>query len=56
MLGKMTGAAAIINTDSYIERSSGRLRVWTSLKVLGTYGMFHIFPGAGTLLIALASK
>jgi hypothetical protein len=56
MLGKMTGAAAIINTDSYIERSSGRLRVWTSLKVLGTYGMFHIFPVAGTLLIALASK
>jgi hypothetical protein len=38
VLGKMTGAAAIVNTDSYIDRESGRLRVWTSLKVLGTYG------------------
>lgn len=38
LLGKMTGAAGIVNTDSYIERSSGRLRIWTSLKVLGTYG------------------
>lgn len=38
VLGKMTGAAAIVNTDSYIERSSGRLRVWTSLKVLGQFG------------------
>lgn len=41
ILEKMTGAAAIINTDSYIERSSGRLRIWTSLKVLGTYGELH---------------
>jgi hypothetical protein len=40
ILEKMTGAAAIINSDSYIDRSSGRLRIWTSLKVLGTYGMF----------------
>jgi hypothetical protein len=38
ILGKMTGAAAIVNADSYIDRSSGRLRIWTSLKVLGTYG------------------
>jgi hypothetical protein len=38
IVGKMTGAAAIVNTDSYVDRSSGRLRVWTSLKVLGTYG------------------
>jgi hypothetical protein len=38
MVGKMTGAAAIISTDSYVDRSSGRLRIWTSLKVLGTYG------------------
>jgi hypothetical protein len=38
VLGKMTGAAAIVNTDSYIERETGRLRIWTSLKVLGTYG------------------
>jgi hypothetical protein len=42
---KMTGAAAIINTDSYIDRESGRLRVWTSLKVLGTYGKF-ILPSS----------
>ncbi|KAF1942148.1 glycoside hydrolase [Clathrospora elynae] len=40
ILGKMTGAAAIINTDSYIDRSSGRLRIWTSLKVLGIYGIY----------------
>ncbi|KAF2271031.1 glycoside hydrolase [Lojkania enalia] len=40
LLGKMTGAAAVVNTDSYIERSSGRLRIWTSLKALGTYGLF----------------
>ncbi|KAF1841878.1 glycoside hydrolase family 36 protein [Cucurbitaria berberidis CBS 394.84] len=40
ILGKMTGAAAIVNTDSYIDRSSGRLRIWTSLKVLGTYGIY----------------
>ncbi|KAF2823401.1 glycoside hydrolase [Ophiobolus disseminans] len=40
ILEKMTGAAAIINSDSYIERSSGRLRIWTSLKVLGTYGVY----------------
>jgi hypothetical protein len=38
ILGKMTGAAAIINTDSYIDESSGRLRIYTALKVLGTYG------------------
>jgi hypothetical protein len=40
ILEKMTGAAAIVNSSSYIEKSSGRLRIWTSLKVLGTYGMF----------------
>ncbi|KAF2476544.1 raffinose synthase protein-like protein Sip1 [Lindgomyces ingoldianus] len=40
LLGKMTGAAAIVNMDSYIERSSGRLRIWTSLKTLGTYGLY----------------
>jgi hypothetical protein len=38
ILEKMTGAAAIVNTNSYVDRSSGRLRIWTSLKVLGTYG------------------
>jgi hypothetical protein len=40
LLGKMTGAAAIVSTDSYVDRSSGRLRVWTSLKALGTYGLY----------------
>jgi hypothetical protein len=42
ILGKMSGAAAILNADMYIDRSSGRLRVWTSLKVLGTYGKFFL--------------
>ncbi|KAF1913813.1 raffinose synthase protein-like protein Sip1 [Ampelomyces quisqualis] len=40
ILGKMTGAAAIINTDSYIDEWSGLLRIYTSLKVLGTYGIY----------------
>lgn len=40
LLGKMTGAAAIISTSSYVDRESGRLRVWTSLKAMGTYGKF----------------
>ncbi|KAF2741270.1 raffinose synthase protein-like protein Sip1 [Polyplosphaeria fusca] len=40
LLGKMTGPAAIVNTDSYIEKDSGRLRVWTALKTLGKYGLF----------------
>jgi len=40
LLGKMSGAAGIVNTDSYVDRETGRLRVWTSLKVLGTYGEF----------------
>ncbi|OCK79847.1 glycoside hydrolase family 36 protein [Lepidopterella palustris CBS 459.81] len=40
LLGKMTGSAAIVNSDMYIERSSGRLRIWTSLKALGTYGLY----------------
>lgn len=40
LLGKMTGAAAIVNEDSYVERESGRLRVWTSLKALGTFGLY----------------
>jgi hypothetical protein len=42
ILEKMTGAAGIINADAYIDRSSGKLRIWTSLKVLGTYGKLHI--------------
>jgi hypothetical protein len=44
ILEKMTGAAAIVNTNSYIDRSSGRLRIWTSLKVLGTYGEQSLHP------------
>ncbi|KAH9863252.1 hypothetical protein IAQ61_009529 [Plenodomus lingam] len=40
IIGKMTGAAAIVNTDSYVDRASGRLRIWTSLKVLGTFGLY----------------
>ncbi|KAI9879587.1 MAG: hypothetical protein M1830_008037 [Pleopsidium flavum] len=39
LLGKMTGAAAVINSDIYIE-SNGRLRIWTSLKALGVLGIF----------------
>jgi hypothetical protein len=46
VLEKMTGAAAIINTDSYIDKESGRLRVQTSLKVLGTYGMLSPLPSS----------
>ena len=38
VLGKMIGAAAIVSSNSFIERSTGRLRVWTSLKILGTLG------------------
>ncbi|KAF1951664.1 raffinose synthase protein-like protein Sip1 [Byssothecium circinans] len=40
LLGKMSGAAGIVNTDSYVDRETGRLRIWTSLKVLGTYGLY----------------
>lgn len=40
ILGKMAGAAAIVNSDSYVDRETGKLRIWTSLKVLGTYGTF----------------
>ena len=40
IVGKMTGAAAIISADAYIDRGNGRLRVWTSCKVLGTFGEF----------------
>lgn len=37
LLGKMTGAAAIISSELDVE-SNGRLRVWTSLKALGILG------------------
>jgi hypothetical protein len=42
LLGKMSGAAGIINTDSYVDRETGRLHIWTSLKVLGTFGRHFI--------------
>ncbi|RYO23770.1 hypothetical protein AA0111_g9076 [Alternaria arborescens] len=40
IVGKMTGAAAIISADAYVDRNSGRLRVWTSCKVLGTFALY----------------
>jgi hypothetical protein len=40
LLGKMSGAAAIVNQDVYIEQT-GRVRVWVSLKALGIYGMYN---------------
>jgi hypothetical protein len=48
ILGKMTGAAAIINSYSYLDMSSGRLKIWTSLKVLGTYGKLNNNVFCGT--------
>ncbi|KAB2574208.1 putative galactinol--sucrose galactosyltransferase 1 [Lasiodiplodia theobromae] len=41
LVGKMTAAAAIVNYDAYVEREGAhRLRVWTSLKALGTFGLW----------------
>jgi hypothetical protein len=37
LLGKMTGAAAVVSTDMYTE-DTGRLRIECSLKALGTFG------------------
>ncbi|KAF7597229.1 hypothetical protein BBP40_008071 [Aspergillus hancockii] len=39
LLGKMTGAAAIVYSDIYME-ANGRLRIDASLKALGTLGIF----------------
>ncbi|KAJ9661336.1 hypothetical protein H2201_006528 [Coniosporium apollinis] len=39
LLGKMTGAAAVVNTEIYVEQR-GRLHFWTSLKALGTFGLY----------------
>ncbi|KAF2840507.1 glycoside hydrolase family 36 protein [Patellaria atrata CBS 101060] len=39
LVGKMTGAAAIVNTMMHIEET-GRFRMWTSLKALGTFGLW----------------
>ena len=41
LLGKMTGAAAVTNTDLHVEKN-GRLRIWTSLKALGLLGMLNL--------------
>ena len=38
MLGKMTGAAAIVDTDIRLDKTTGRLKIWTSLKILGKFG------------------
>ena len=37
LIHKMTGSAAIVDTQVYVEET-GRLRVWTSLKALGVFG------------------
>lgn len=39
LLGKMTGAAALVSSDVYME-TSGRLRLDISLKALGTLGIY----------------
>ncbi|KAI6804091.1 glycoside hydrolase family 36 protein [Hortaea werneckii] len=39
LLGKMTGSAAVSGLDMYVE-SNGRLRIWVSLKALGTMGLY----------------
>ncbi|PYH47378.1 putative raffinose synthase protein Sip1 [Aspergillus saccharolyticus JOP 1030-1] len=39
LLGKMTGAAAIVNSDLYVQ-DNGRLRADINLKALGTLGLY----------------
>lgn len=39
LLGKMTGSAAVVGCDMYVE-TNGRLRIWVSVKVLGTLGIW----------------
>ena len=39
LVDKMTGSAAVVNYDLYVEEN-GRLRIWTSLKALGTLGLY----------------
>ncbi|RAL15943.1 putative raffinose synthase protein Sip1 [Aspergillus homomorphus CBS 101889] len=39
LLGKMTGAAALVNSDIYVE-DTGRLRADINLKALGTLGLY----------------
>ena len=44
LLGKMTGAAAVMSSDIYIE-DNGRLRIQTSLKALGVLGTSALARG-----------
>lgn len=39
LIGKMTGAAAVVSTDMYVEEN-GRLRINTKLKALGIHGIY----------------
>ena len=39
LVDKMTGSAAVMNYDVYVE-DNGRLRIWTSLKALGKLGVY----------------
>lgn len=39
LVGKMTGSAAVTNSDVYVE-DNGRLRIWVSLKALGVLGLY----------------
>jgi hypothetical protein len=48
LLGKMSGAAAIVNQDVYIEEN-GRVRAWVSLKALGIYGKSNKSPACSFL-------
>lgn len=54
LLGKMTGAAAVVNSDVYVE-DNGRLRVWTSLKALGVLGMSRLFSSLISSRVLLSS-
>ena len=40
MLGKLTGPAGVTGHEIHIEEPSGRLRIWTSMKVLGRVGIW----------------
>lgn len=55
LLGKMTGAAAVLNSDIYIE-SNGRLRIQTSLKALGALGSLPLFQHSLKPFAALTSS
>jgi len=40
MLGKLTGAAGVTGHEIHTEEPSGRLRIWSSMKVLGRLGIW----------------